>query len=173
MKKVAYPLLAVVILVLSGFSAFKVQEWKIEDDFSIKFDSKDPSGKFSKFSGTIKFNENDLTNSKFDVTIPVSSINCGSNLQNRHAIGPNWFDAKKYPNITYKSKSITKSEEGFMVTGTLKIRNIEKELSFPFTFKDETFEASFTVDRRDFEIGDPTNHASKELAMTVKVPVSK
>ena len=69
MKKIIYPAIAAIILVSSAFMTYNPQEWKITDDYSIKFKSKDPSGIFKDFKGEIKYDANDLGNSKFDVSI--------------------------------------------------------------------------------------------------------
>lgn len=172
MKKAFYPVAALVVLVLSGFSAYKAPELKISSDFSIKFISDDPAGKFEQFSGTIKFDPKDLAGSAFDITIPVKSINCGNGLQNRHAVSSKWFDAEKYPNITYKSKAITKTSTGYQVVGTLEIREIKKEYTIPFTFENNTFSGKFKANRNDFKIGKPGGHAEDILDMEVTVPVS-
>lgn len=172
MKKVFYPLVAVVVLVLSGFSAYKAPELKISDDFSIRFESEDPSGKFEQFSGTIKFDPNDLAGSSFNVTIPVKSINTGTGLKNVHALAKEYFNESDYPNITYKSKKISKTSNGYEVVGTLKIKGVEKEQKIPFTFSNNVFNGKFEVNREDFGIG-KNKKVSKILKMTIKVPVSK
>ena len=83
MKKIFYPLVAGVLLVTSAFVSIVQTEWKIKDDFSIKFISKDPSGIFKEFTGTIKFDEADLATSKFDLSIAVSSISTGNGMMNK------------------------------------------------------------------------------------------
>lgn len=63
--------------------SYNPQEWKITDDYSIKFKSKDPSGIFKDFKGDINYDANDLANSKFDVSIDVSSISTGNGMMNK------------------------------------------------------------------------------------------
>ena len=136
MKKLFYPALAVFILMSTAFMSITSQEWKIADDFSIKFISKDPTGVFKEFKGSINFDENDLASANFDLTIPVASINTGNGMQNKHARSDDWFDAEKYPNITYKSKSVEKAANGYLIVGDLKIKGITKQYKIPVDFKE-------------------------------------
>ena len=173
MKKVFFPLLAVVLLVSSAFmSVTSAVDWKITDDYSIKFTSADPSGIFKTFSGSIKFDAADLAGSKFDLKIPVSSISTGNGMQNKKALTAEWFDATKNPNITFVSSKIEKSGESFMITGKLKIKGVSKDYKIPFDFKkvgeSGKFSGKFNVKRSDFKIG----HAGGDVPDIMKIEFS-
>src|SRR5271154_1413746 len=99
MKKLVYPMAALALIGISAFTFIAAQDWKINDDYSIKFTSNDPSGTFKGLKGTVAFDENNLASSKFDVTIDVATINTGNGMKNGHAKSPKWFDAEKYPVI--------------------------------------------------------------------------
>jgi polyisoprenoid-binding protein YceI len=82
MKKLIYPIAAIAIIIASAFTVIKSQNWKIGEDYSIKFTSEDPSGVFRGLKGNVVFDENDLANSKLDVTVDVSTINTGNGMKN-------------------------------------------------------------------------------------------
>ena len=105
MKKIIFPLAAVVLLLASAFTFKSAQTWKIADGYSVAFSSADPSGVFNDLKGSIAFDENDLGASKFEVTIDVNSINTGNDMQNKHAVSKKWFDAETYPTIKFTSTS--------------------------------------------------------------------
>src|SRR3979490_936723 len=109
MKKLIYPIAALAIIIVSAFTVIKSQNWKIGDDYSVKFTSDDPSGIFRGLKGAVIFDENDLVNSKLDVTVDVSTINTGNGMKNTHAKSEKWFDAEKYPVISFTSSEITKT----------------------------------------------------------------
>lgn len=179
MKKLLYPALAVVLLSTSAFMMAipTATEWKIKDEFSIKFKSDDPSGEFGKFKGTIKFDESDLDNSKFDLSIEVASINTGNGMQNKKALTEEWFNATKYPNITYVSSKIEKSGEGYMITGSLKIKGVSKTYKIPFNFAKSSesgkFSGKFNVKRSDFKIGKAGGNVPDVMKIEFTVPVGK
>ena len=176
MTKVGYVGMILAVISLSAFTFNNSVSWRIADDYSIKFSSKNPSGVFTKLTGDIEFDEDNLSASKFDVKIDVASINTGNGMKNRHAKGAKWFDAEQYPTINFTSEKFAKSSTGYEVTGMLEMHGIKKEFTMPFTFKDNVFESSFTVNRTDFNIGATKGRAKKvplEITLDIAVPVTK
>jgi polyisoprenoid-binding protein YceI len=169
MKKLFYPFLAIAIIGASAFTIVAVPSWKISDDSEVKFSSKDPNGVFKGLKGNITFDEKDLKNSVMDVSIDVSTINTGNGMQNTHAKGEQWFDVAKYPTIRFTSSEITKTTTGYLVTGTLEMRGVKKEIGVPFTFDQNKFTGSFEVNRNDFGIGDPKH---EKVPPTIKIDLS-
>jgi polyisoprenoid-binding protein YceI len=178
MKKFIYPVAAVLIMAASAFTFIQSTNWKINDGYSIKFTSDDPSGVFTGLKGTIAFDEASLTTSKFDVTVDVSTINTGNGMKNTHAKSEKWFDATKYPNITFTSTEITKTANGYQAKGSMEIHGVKKDFIIPFTFaKTATgalFTASFDINRLDFNINtaEPA-HGASTLKVDLSIPVSK
>jgi polyisoprenoid-binding protein YceI len=178
MKKIIYPALAALLMIASAFTGVRFQDWKIGDDYSIKFTSEDPSGVFKGLKGTVSFDEANLATSKFDVTVDVSTINTGNGMKNTHAKSEKWFDATKYPTIAFTSKEITKTANGYNAKGDLQIHGVTKEVNLPFTFKKTdqggVFESSFDIDRLDYNINtaEPAHGASK-LKVDLSIPVTK
>ncbi len=164
------------VVFLSAFTIANRASYTIDKEFSIKFSNKKASGDFDEFSGDIVFDEENLEESKFDVEIVTKSIGTGNWLKNRHAKGKGWFNANEYPTINFTSSKISKSEVGYVVTGTLNMHGIQKEIKMPFTFIDNVFRSSFTVDRTDYNIGGTTGMSGKvphEIQLDIAVPVSK
>ena len=65
-----------------------------------------PSGNFSNIQGTINIDEKKPANSSVNVTIPLSSINTNVKALDEHLMAADWFDAAKYPTITFKSNKV-------------------------------------------------------------------
>ncbi|MGP8216973.1 MAG: YceI family protein [Bacteroidia bacterium] len=176
MKKIIFPFAAGATLLLSAFTAYTSTTWKIASGYSIKFTSKDPSGVFTSFKGDIAFDENNLDASKFDVSIDVNSINTGNGMQNNKAKAADWFDADKYPVIKFTSSKIAKTATGYETTGTLDMHGVQKQITIPFTFTNNTFAGSFNVNRIDYNVGTTKGmqaHASTDLKIDISVPVTK
>lgn len=176
MKKIVLSAVAALVL-LTTFAFTLVQGWKLTDKYSITFSGEGASGIFKKFTGTIAFDEKNLAQSKFDVSIDVASINTGNGLQNKHAKGEEWFDAAKFPLIKYTSAKIVKSGAGYTATGTLEVKGVKKEVSLPFTFKAAgnaaTFSGTFNINRNDFKVGKPGGDVADVIKVEVNVPVTK
>jgi polyisoprenoid-binding protein YceI len=176
MKKTIFPAATAAVFLLCAFTTFNATQWNIAQGYSIKFTSPDPSGVFTSLKGSVVFDENNPGASKFDVTVDVASINTGNGTMNKHAKSAKWFDAENYPFIKFTSSKISKTSNGYEVTGTMEIHGIQKEITFPFTFSNNTFIASFDVNRLDYKVG--TNegmqsHAQTTLKIDLSVPVTQ
>jgi polyisoprenoid-binding protein YceI len=174
MKKFIYPAAAIVLIVASSFTVLIPQEWKIASNASVKFDGGDPSGEFSGLKGTVNFDPADLAASKFDCSIDVASINTGNGMKNTHAKSEKWFDAEKYPTIQFTSSAITKTAAGYETKGTLTMHGVQKEVVIPFTFENDLFKGSLTVNRLDYNVNTAEpNHGASTFKVNIEVPVSK
>ncbi len=168
-----YPFMALLIISSSAFTIIKSQDWKIGENYTVKFTSSDPSGVFTGLKGTVNFDEKNLGTSKFDVTVDVASINTGNGMQNTHAKSAQWFDVEKYPSIKFTSSAITKTATGYEAKGTLDIHGVQKEAVVPFTFQNNTFTGSFDVNRDDFNLNPSNGKAAKIIKVELVVPVTK
>ncbi|MHA4807114.1 YceI family protein [Flavitalea flava] len=177
MKKLVYPVAAVLILTASAFTFIAAQNWQIADGYSINFSSNDASGIFKGFKGDLSFDEQNPAASKFDITIDAASINTGNGLQNKHAKSDEWFDVTKYPTIHYVSQKFVKAGNAYQVTGDLEVHGVKKSVTIPFTFqktpKGAVFTGSFTVNRNDFKLGKPGGDVAEQIKIDISVPVIK
>jgi polyisoprenoid-binding protein YceI len=89
-------------------------------------------GFFNEYTATILYDDKDITKSSAEVTIKMESIDTRDAKRDEHLRTPDFFDAAKYPEITFKSKRIEKSEDGFVAVGDLTMRGVTKEISIPF-----------------------------------------
>lgn len=176
MKELTYALGVVGLLLTSAFTMYNVTPWSIAEGYEVKFTSDNPTGIFTDLKGEILFDANDLDQSSFNMTVGVASINTGNGMQNKHAKSDKWFDAETYPQITFKSSSISQTDNGYETTGMLKMHGVEKEITFPFTFENQTFKGSFMIKRTDYNIGSTkgmSGKASTDLQVDIAVPVTQ
>ncbi len=174
MKKLFYPLAAIAIISGSAFTVFKSQNWKIADNYSVKFEGGDPSGEFGGLKGTISFDPNDLAASKFDASLDVATINTGNGMKNTHAKSDQWFEAEKYPIIRFTSEAITKTSTGYEAKGILDMHGVKKEITIPFTFDNNIFKGSIQVNRLDYNINTAEpHHGAAIFKVDITVPVVK
>ena len=176
MKKILFPALLIAFMLSSTLSFALFTNWKIANGYSVKFTSKDPSGIFETMKGEMVFDENNLAMSRFAIMIDVSSINTGNFLMNRIAKSSYWFDCEHYPYIKFISSRISKTVSGYETTGTIEIHGIRKQITIPFTFKNNIFSGSFNINRLDFKVGTADGidaHASTNLFIELSIPVQK
>jgi polyisoprenoid-binding protein YceI len=89
-------------------------------------------GNFKDFEGTVLYDPADVTKSSVEVTIKTASIDTDNSQRDTHLRSPDFFDAEKFPTITFKSKSVEKKGDGYVMKGTLTLRGVSKDVAIPF-----------------------------------------
>lgn len=86
-------------------------------------------GFFEKFSGTLTTDDDDLTNAKVSFETDVASISTRNEARDKHLKSGDFFDADKFPKITFTSTSFTKKpDDNFTVVGDLTMRGVTKSI---------------------------------------------
>lgn len=172
-------LLMLAFVIISGFTfALAPSTWKVDPDYSIKFEGRQAEGSFSGLQGLIQYDPADLSNSKFDVSVEVGTINTGNETKDSHAKGESWFDMQNHPKITFKSTSFSKESGQQVVNGILTLRGVPKPVTIPYTFAPGagggTFTGTFTVNRKDFGINGSMMGfmVGNEIEISLNIPVS-
>jgi polyisoprenoid-binding protein YceI len=158
-------LLPALLLVAPAFAAdtYKIDAVHSEVAFKVRHLVSRVSGRFTKFEGAIQLDEKNIQNSNVAVTITVASINTDSAGRDTHLKSADFFDAEKFPTITFKSTSVKEVSKGQLeVAGDFTMRGITKRIILPITslggmatpFKDfrAGFEGSLKINRQDFGV---------------------
>jgi len=86
-------------------------------------------GDFEKVSGTIVYDEQDISRSSAEITIDAASINTRVAKRDAHLKSPDFLDTEKFPLIVFRSKKVEKAGEGKVrMTGDLTIRGVTREV---------------------------------------------
>ena len=128
-------------LAMNGVNSDKVLRsipWEIDSahsaiNFTISHFFTPVDGTFEDYDATVMFNPDDLENSMIDVTIPVSSINTRNDRRDGHLQSEDFFNAERWPNISFESSSIeSRGDNEFVAIGELTIRDVTREFELPF-----------------------------------------
>lgn len=97
----------------------------------------DVEGTFHDVKATVDLDEKNLTKSTVEITIAASSIDTQNGDRDKHLASPDFFDAAKFPNLTFKATKIAPAGKNkFKVTGDLTIRDVTKPLTLDVTLSD-------------------------------------
>lgn len=118
-------------------------------------------GSFHKFSGAVDFNEADPVASTVDVAIDVTSVDTRDEKRDGHLKSPDFFDAEKFPSMTFKSTKVEKtSDTTGKLHGELTIKDVTKPVTLdveylgqaksPWGTTSAGFAAKTSIDRKDF-----------------------
>jgi polyisoprenoid-binding protein YceI len=134
-KKILTSFLLISSLVTSAFAAdkYEIDPAHSAVSFSVKhLVITNAKGNFKDFSGVIIYDDKKIENSTVDVKIKTASINTENEQRDTHLKGADFFDAAKYPEITFKSKQVKKQGKGYVCIGTLSMHGVSKEITIPF-----------------------------------------
>lgn len=93
-------------------------------------------GQFREFDGSLEAAEDDPSNSRAQGSANTASIDTGNEERDAHLRSPDFFDAERYPNITFASTRIEHVEGGiYRVAGDLAIKDITREVEMTATIE--------------------------------------
>jgi polyisoprenoid-binding protein YceI len=119
-------------------------------------------GEFGKTIGTVKLDEKDVTRSSVEATIETGTIDTRVPDRDKHLRSSDFFDAEKFPTITFRSTKVEKAGEGRLkVAGDLTIKGVTKpvvlevsgptgEIKDPWGNTRRGISATGKINRRDF-----------------------
>ena len=120
--------------------AFAAEDYKIDPvhssaNFSVRHMMVSTvTGRFAGgLSGTIHYDDKDISKSSVKATIKVASVNTDNENRDKDLRGPNFFDADKYPEITFESQRIEKRGENYVAIGNFTMKGVTKQIELPFT----------------------------------------
>ena len=98
-------------------------------------------GQFKKAEGSFDFDEKKNEISKVDIKIDVASVDTNDKKRDEHLSSADFFDAKKFPQITFKAgKASVKKGETTKLPGTLTIRGVSKPVVMELTYNGSTID---------------------------------
>jgi polyisoprenoid-binding protein YceI len=175
--------LILIIALLTTINS-RAQNFTASDDgssvtFTIKNFGIKTNGSFTGLKGTIAFNPKALATSSFNVTVNSNTVNTDNNARDKHLKKDEYFDAEKYPTITFVSTKISESTVAgrYFVVGNLTIKGITKPVQFGFSATPNTagykFLGEFEINRRDFGVGKSSMALADKLKVTLNVQAKK
>lgn len=117
-------------------------------------------GSFGEMKTTeFSFDPENPEAAKLAIEITLASIDAGYEEANTELEKEEWLALAKHPLATFQSSKVEALADGsYQVTGDLSIKGNTKEVTAPFTFKEDgntgVFEGSFTFQRADFGVGE-------------------
>lgn len=138
-----------------------------------------PSANFTDIQGTIKVDNAKPANSSVEVTIPLSSVNTNVPALDKEFQEEAWFNAAKYPNITFKSTKVeTKDKKHFKITGDLTVKGVTKPVVLHAVLNKQGehpmakvpaigFNATTSFDRSAFGIGNYVPNVGDKITVNI------
>lgn len=150
------------------------------------------NGEFTKLEGNVETTDaENFDNAKIEFTIDVNSINTRVDARDEHLKSDDFFDAEKYPEITFKNGVLKKKDgNNFSLEGDLTLKDVTEKVSFDIVQNngvitdpwDQTragFTGKIKINRMDYNINydsvlpSGVDEVGKDIEITVNVEIVK
>ena len=126
-------------------------------------------GLFQKFDATITASKPDFSDAMFTLSADVASVNTEVKMRDDDLRSQHFFEVAKYPTMTFKSTSITKTtgiKDRFKITGDLTIHGVTKPVTMNMWYRGTLYDSTYKkykagfqvtgiINRSDFNVGAP------------------
>jgi polyisoprenoid-binding protein YceI len=136
----------------------------------------------SKWSGTFAFDEANLAASHVEVSIDVASVDTREPQRDAHLRTGDFFEAEKFPKMTFKSTSVEGAKNHFKVSGDLTLRGVTKPVVLDVEYSGRAkhpqmgeragFSAHASINRKDFGVNYNQVLEAGGLALSEKVDIN-
>ncbi|MDT8322606.1 MAG: YceI family protein [Bacteroidota bacterium] len=120
-------------------------------------------GHFNSYEGTVKTKGEDFEGASVKFTVDVASIDTDNEKRDEHLRSDDFFNAEKFPKMTFTSKSMKKTGKNtYTLVGDLKIRDVTKQVELdvkhngtvqdPWGNTKAGFKMSGTLNRFDYNL---------------------
>ncbi|MDJ1501386.1 YceI family protein [Xanthocytophaga agilis] len=143
-------------------------------------------GSFKNFDLKVTSSKDDFSDAVVELTADVNSIDTDNDNRDKDLKSDKFFDAAKYPTLTFKSTSIKKAEgKKYKLAGDLTLHGVTKPVVLDVTLNGTTthpmnkktiagFKALGTIKRSDFNLGSaPAAVISDEVNIVANIEINK
>jgi polyisoprenoid-binding protein YceI len=169
MKRFVVAIALVAFVQVFTGNVFAQETWNLDKSHSnVKFGVKhlvvsETEGLFKLFTGSVKAKDDSFVDAQIEFTVDVASINTDDEKRDGHLKSDDFFNAEKFPQMKFVSKSFKKTGKGkYKLVGDLTIRDVTKTVTFDVDFggvvKDPWgntkagFKASTSINRFDYNL---------------------
>ena len=179
MLKNGFTAIVLLITVISFGQTYTPTDAGSKVHFVIKNFGINTRGSFDGLAGSITFDPANLSATSFSVTVDAKTVDTDIEARDNPLRKAEYFDVEKYPTISFRSTKVTATnKDGYLyMFGVLTIKNISKEISFPFTQTSKDggilFKGDFKINRRDFGVGGSSFSVSDDVSVELSIFAKK
>ena len=134
------------------------------------FESENLQGTVGGVEATIKFNPSDPGSSKIDGSAKVATLSTGNSRRDDHLKSDDFFNAEKYPKMTFTSSNLKSKDGKYTSEGTLTIAGVSKTVVFDIELTDKEMILKTKINADDFKVS-PKKREKSEVSVKVVVPL--
>ncbi|HET9744775.1 MAG TPA: YceI family protein [Chitinophagaceae bacterium] len=175
MLKNGFTAVALLVTVISFGQTYTPTDAGSRVHFVIKNFGINTGGSFDGLAGSITFDPANLSTASFSVTVDARTVDTDIEARDNHLRKAEYFDVEKYPTISFRSTKVTATnKDGYLyMFGVITIKNVSKEISFPFTQTSKDggilFKGDFKLNRREFGVGGSSFSLGDEVSIELSI----
>jgi polyisoprenoid-binding protein YceI len=182
----------IIALAMTAAAAAQAGTWQIDPNhtaaqFSVRhLGVSTVRGAFTKVTGSAKYDPADLSKTSLEATIETTSVDTRVEMRDNDLRSPRFFDAQKFPTITFHSKTTKASGPGkLQITGDLTIHGVTKEVVLDVDGPSEPIKdpmgkglrmgasATTKVNRQDFGVSALPGIVGDDITITIDTELTQ
>lgn len=170
-----YPVCCILFITNAAAQKYIPVESRSKISFAIKNFGLSTEGTFGGLKGSITFDASNTSACSFAIAVDANTIYTGNNARDKHLRKEEYFNAGKYPVLSFAStKIVSTATPGVLsISGKLSIKGVTKDISFLFSAVTQNdgyvFEGAFKINRRDFGVGGSSLVMSDNVNVTLSI----
>jgi polyisoprenoid-binding protein YceI len=128
------------------------------------------NGSVAGLKASVNINKEKPELSEISGTVDVNTLETGNKMRDKHLKSSDYFDAEKFPTMSFKAKSVAKDGEGFAITGLIKIKAIEREEKFSLSIVKGVLIFKGTINSADYGIMKKKKREDSQVDITIEIP---
>ena len=170
---------ALAVPALAGTSTWQLDPNHSTAQFTVRhLGISNVQGDFTKVTGTVQLDDQDITKSSVNITIDVNSIDTRVQMRDNDLKSEHFFNVAQFPTITFQSTKITKTgDSSAKMTGNLTIRGVTKEVTLDVTGPTAAVKAmgglrrgaaaTAKINRQDFGVSADPGMVGDEISLQI------
>ena len=143
-------------------------------------------GRFNDFTGNITMDDTDISKSMVEFEVKSASVDTGNEKRDQHLRSPDFFNAKQFPVITFKSTKVSKKagqDNMLEVAGDFYLHGVKKAITIDVEITGQKkspqageiigFHTTFNIKRTEYGFNFGLEGVDDDIQITVSVEAGK
>jgi polyisoprenoid-binding protein YceI len=139
-------------------------------------------GRFNEFTGELMIDETDISKSAVEFEVKTASVDTANEKRDQHLRSSDFFSAKQFPVITFKSTKVSMKEgkeDTLEITGDLELLGVKKSITVDVEITGKAkrrqgeslmgFESVFMIKRSEFGMTFGAGTVSDDIRLIVTI----
>lgn len=139
---------------------------------SFNYVSESTKGTLKDVEAKVNISSSKLGAATVSGSVSVSTLSTGNKTRDQHLMSDEFFNAAKYPKMTFETGEVIKEGDYLKAKGKLTIKGVSKDVTFTVYEKEGALQFKATIYGADFGVATKKDRDSSKIQVIVKIPLS-